>query len=79
MDIDAQIQKANIDAAAKVEVARIGAAQSDGQAQLAAEDKKFGKDKSTAEMEMQDKQHKANTAMEMYKHHTQPPKGGNTE
>jgi nitrogen-specific signal transduction histidine kinase len=46
---------------------------------LTAEDKKSGAERAAKDMEMRDKQHKASTAMEMYKHHTQPPKGGNTE
>jgi len=53
---------------------------------LQAEDKRVGKHKATADVAIQaaqlqqtEKQHKADTALDVYKHHTQTPKGGSTE
>jgi hypothetical protein len=46
---------------------------------LSAEDKKFGKNKAAAELDQQSLQHKADTALEMFKHQTPPTQGGNTE
>jgi hypothetical protein len=53
---------------------------------LQAEDKRVGKHKATADVALQaaqltqqSKQHKADTALDMYKHHTQKPQGGSEE